>query len=302
MSKLPINDPQEPEAQAAPVKRRGRKPKDAGLPAKAAPVPAAPAPMTPGDEAGAFMELLERAASDPTVDVGKMQALLNMKKEVVTEQRIAAFNRDFMAARLEMPRVSKDGSVSYPVNKNDPDGPKKEAFKFAKYETIDKAIRPIEIKFGFSRSFTTEPRQGDGGGIVVTCRLLHRDGHSVVAGIPVPLDTSGGKNNLQGYGSSFSYGKRYTTTMVWDIVTKGEDDDGNAAFAAAPIDEAQFAAMQAIIDESGIDTAKFCAHLGVDSLRAIPNKIYPKAMNDLKDAAEKRKKKAQAAAAQNGGQ
>lgn len=265
---------------------------------------AAPAkPLTPVQQADAFMAFLERAAADPAVDVGKMKELLGMKKEILTEQRIAAFNADFMAARMHMPRVKKDGTVEYPVDKTKPDGPKKKAFDFAKYETIDKAIRPIEIEYGFSRSFTSAPRQGDGGGIIVTCRLLHKDGHAVEAAIPVPLDSSGGKNNLQGYGSSFSYGKRYTTTMVWDIITEGEDDDGNAAFAAAPIDDVQFKAMQDLIDEWKIDTAKFCAHLGVESLRAIPNKMYPKAMNDLKDAVAQRKKKlAQETQKQQGGQ
>lgn len=284
---------------AAPVKGKpGRKPKAALLvkqetqyAAMPGQQPALPALQGPEAEAAAFIALIERAARDKDIDVGKMQALLAMKKEILTEQRIAAFNRDFMQARMEMPRIKKDGSVEYPVDKTKPDGPKKKAFDFAKYETIDKELRPIEIKHGFSRSFTTETRAA-GGGIIVHCTLLHKDGHSKTASIPVPLDNSGGKNDLQGYGSSFSYGKRYTTTMIWDIVTEGEDDDGNAAFAGAPIDDAQFAALQAVIDAHGIDTAKFCAHMKVESLRAITNKQYPKAMADLKAAAAKRKEAA----------
>lgn len=241
----------------------------------------------PANEAMAFMQLLEKAAKDPEVDVGKMESLLRMKKEILHEQRVAAFNKDYLAAKLEMPRVTKDGEVMYPVDKNKPDGPKQSAFKWAKYETIDKAIRPIEVKYGFSRSFTTVTRDATGGGVTVTCRLLHKDGHYQEASIPVALDTSGGKNNVQAAGSSFAYGKRYTTEMIWDIVKEGEDDDGNAAFVEAPIDEAQLKAFQEIIDTWQIDTAKFCGHLKVESLAAIPNKMYPKAMNDLKAYVEK---------------
>lgn len=279
--------------------KRGRKPKAASgqAVAVAEKEAAPPAVMTQTDqEAMAYMQFLERAAKDPAVDVNKLEKLLNMKKDVMHEQRQAAFNRDYLAAKLEMPRVKKDGTVEYAEDKNRPDGPKKKAFNYAKYEDIDKAIRPIEQKYGFARIFTTKPRVGDGGGCVVHCQLLHRDGFYKEAEIAVALDASGGKNNIQAMGSSFSYGKRYTTEMLWDIVKEGADDDGNSAFNAAPIDEAQFAAMQAIIDEAGIDTAKFCAHLNVESLRAIPNKLYPKAMNDLKDAAAKRKKKAEGAA------
>ena len=253
-------------------------------------------PASPTDQAAQFMALLERAASDPAVDVGKMRELLDLKREVITEQRHAAFNRDFMAARQEMPRITKDGAVAYPVDKNKPEGPKKEAFKFARYETIDAAIRPIEEIYGFSRSFTTSQRVGDGGGIIVRCNLLHREGHSIAAEIPVPLDSSGGKNNLQGYGSSFSYGKRYTTTMIWDLVTEGEDDDGMGAFQQQPIDEVQFQAFQNLIDENEVDVQRFCAHLKIGSLSEITNKMYPKAMADLKDGIRKRKEAAAKAA------
>lgn len=239
----------------------------------------------------AFMALLERAATDPLVDVGKMETLLKMKKEVLHEHRQAAFNRDYLAAKLEMPRVRKDGSVEYLEDKNNKNSAKVKAFNYAKYEDIDKAIRPIEQKYGFARIFTTRPRATEGGGCVVHCQLLHRDGFFKEAEIGVALDASGGKNNIQAMGSSFSYGKRYTTEMLWDIVKEGADDDGNAAFAMAPIDEVQFKALQDLIDEWKIDTAKFVEHLGVESLKAIPNKMYPKAMNDLKDAVAKRKKK-----------
>jgi hypothetical protein len=44
----------------------------------------------------------------------------------------------------------------------------------------------------------------------------------------LPLDTSGSKNNVQAVGSSTSYGKRYTATLLLNIRTKGEDDDGHA--------------------------------------------------------------------------
>lgn len=277
--------------------RKGRPPKAAqAVTVAQAAAPALPAAMTPSEEAGAFMALLERAARDPSIDVEKMRALLGMKKEVLEEQRKAAFNTAYMLARLEIPRVRKDGSVEYAEDKNNPNGPKKKAFNYAKYEDIDKAIRPIEQKYGFARIFTTTPRGEQGGGCVVHCQLLHRDGFYKEAEIAVALDTSGGKNNIQAMGSSFSYGKRYTTEMLWDIVKEGADDDGNAAFMDAPIDDVQFEAFQKIIDENGVDAAKFCAHLKVDSIRAITNKIYPKAMSDLREHVKKKKEAAARAA------
>lgn len=271
-------------------KQRGRKPRQAVAvvsPGAINPIAA----MTPSEEAAAFMNLLERAAKDPSIDVEKMRALLGLKKDILEEQRKAAFNTAYMQARLEMPRVRKDGSVEYAEDKNNPNGPKKKAFNYAKYEDIDRAIRPIEQKYGFARIFTTKPRGEAGGGCVVHCQLLHSEGYFKEAEIAVALDTSGGKNNIQAMGSSFSYGKRYTTEMLWDIVKEGADDDGNAAYMDATIDDVQFSAFQKLIDENSVDVVAFCAHLKVESVRAITNKLYPKAMADLKGYIEKKKAK-----------
>jgi hypothetical protein len=79
---------------------------------------------------------------------------------------------------------------------------------------------------GFSLSFDTAPRQGEGGGIIITGTLSHVGGHKRTASIPLALDSSGGKNNIQGMGSTFSYGKRYCATALLNIITEGEDDDG----------------------------------------------------------------------------
>lgn len=237
-----------------------------------------------------FLTFLRDMATSKDVDVTKMQAILDMKERQQNREAEQKFNRDYTLAKMEMPRVKKDGSVEYD-DKDKKDGSKKKAFNFARYEDIDKAIRPTELKYGFSRIFTTGPRSEAGGGVIVYCTLLHKDGHSIKAEIPVALDTSGGKNNIQAMGSSFSYGKRYTTEMIWDIVKEGADDDGQS-YDLFPIDDAQFEAIQELIAESQTDTAAFCKHLKVDSLRAISNKQYPKAIQDLKAKIEILKKKA----------
>lgn len=221
--------------------------------------------------------MISQAVTNPAVDADKLHKLLDFKERLDSTEAEKAFNRDFLAAKMEMPMITKTGSVEYPVDKNKPDGAKKEAFKFAKYEDLDKAIRPIEKKFGFSRVFTTEERAQSGGGVIVTCELLHAGGHFKKASIPVALDTSGGKNNIQAMGSSFSYGKRYTTTMLWDIVTEGEDNDGNGA----PIGPELLKIIEDMIEEIGADKRRFCEFMKVESLAHILQKDYAKALNNL---------------------
>jgi ERF superfamily len=166
---------------------------------------------------GALLAALVSLAKNPDVNPQTVAAWAAIQERMEERQAEREFNEAFHRASTDMPRIKKNGSVEYKG---------KEAFKFATWEAIDAAIRPILQREGFALSFDTVPRQGDGGGIVVTGTLSHIGGHKRCASMPVALDSSGGKNNIQGMGSSFSYGKRYTTTALLNIITEGEDDCG----------------------------------------------------------------------------
>lgn len=234
-----------------------------------------PINLTEGEQ---YLALIERIAVNKDVDPAKMQAILDVQERIMDKQAVALFNQAYLAAKLKMPRVRKDGKVEYLEDKNNKQGPKIEAFKYAKYEDIDKAIRPIEEEYGFSRIFTTSPRIGEGGGTTVHCTLLHKGGHSIKAEIAVALDVSGGKNNIQAMGSSFSYGKRYTTEMLWDIVKEGVDDDANSV---EPIDEKQFKKLKKLIQETDTVESEFIGYYNIEALDQMPKKIFGIAENIL---------------------
>lgn len=194
------------------------------------------------------MALIARAASDPSISETKLEALFNLKERVDASHARAEYNQAFMAMQKELPRIKKDGSVSYDK--------KKESFKFASFERIMEMITPILQRYGFALSYTTTPRQGDGGGCIVTGNLRHVGGHVESASIQLALDLSGGKNNIQGMGSTFSYGKRYTTTMLLNLITEGEDDDGvRGGFEA--ITPEQVENIKSLIKETGTDLDRF---------------------------------------------
>lgn len=178
------------------------------------------------DAAQALMGIVERLAQNPEVDVQKMTAILDMQERILNRNAEIAFNRDFAEMSMELPRIQKDGTVSYDKVKNQPEKGQVEAFKFALYEDIDKVVRPILNKYGFSLSFTTAERSG--GGLTVNGILAHKEGHSRTTSLPLALDSSGGKNNLQAMGSSSSYGRRYAACILLNIITVDEDDNGNA--------------------------------------------------------------------------
>ncbi len=232
--------------------------------------------LAPASQSSSIIEIIARAAADPNVDVSKMSALLDMQERVMAKQAEIEFNEALARLSSVMPRITKDGAVAY-ADKN---GVSKEAFKFATYENIDKAIRPHLQAEGFSLSFTTAARQGDGGGIMVTGTLSHKSGHGRSATIPVALDTSGGKNNIQAMGSSFSYGKRYTTTMLLNIVTESEDDDGVRG-AMEFITAEQVQQVEALITETRTDRDRFLQMWQLARTENIEKRDFVKVMNML---------------------
>ena len=200
--------------------------------------------------ASSLLNFVAMAVKDPSIDVTKLEALLRMQREIVADDAKTQFNRAFLRLQSKLPRIKKNGTLEYPINKNDPDGPKRKIANFARWEDIDAAIRPLLDEEGFALSFNTAPRQGDGGGLLVTAILRHSAGHSTETSIPVPLDSSGGKNNLQGYGSTLSYGKRYAATAALNIITEGEDDDGHRG-GAKFVSEEQVEALRRHCQEAG---------------------------------------------------
>ncbi len=118
-------------------------------------------------------------------------------------------------------------------------------------------------------------------GVIVTGTLRHKAGHSETASIgPLPLDTSGGKNNLQGAGSTFSYGKRYTATMLLNLTFEGEDDDGVKG-GTQLIDDESVKRLSDLIMETKSDFNRFLKFMEVDGLPEIEVKDFPKAVNML---------------------
>src|SRR5438477_247216 len=83
-------------------------------------------------------------------------------------------------------------------------------------------------------SYSDEPREH--GWVLIRARLKHLPGgHFEDSFMPGSLDTSGGKSNVQGVGSTNSYLRRYIACNIFNIVVVGDDDDGNGG----TIDEAQ---------------------------------------------------------------
>lgn len=223
---------------------------------------------------GNLMAVIARAAANPSVDVEKMQALLSMHERMTR----AAAEKEFKAAlaRIQprMPRVVKGGLIEH-------NG--RTISRFARYEDLDKAIRPLLAEEGFAIDFDTEEA---GGKLKVILKVSHRDGHSEPRQVTLPLDTSGAKNGVQGVGSTFTYGKRYLVQNFFNIITTDDpvDDDGNGGL----ITEDQALTIETLLRDTKADRVGFLKFAGASSVDAIPASQYARCINAIKQKAAKR--------------
>jgi hypothetical protein len=190
--------------------------------------------MLPREEP-TLLDVISAIVRDPSVDVARLEAVIGLKERMEARDAEKEFNRDFAAAMMEMPRVAKRGRK---------DMKEKGCIMYATYEDLDAAIRPIETKHGFARSFSTRAND-KGPSSIMTLHLTHRAGHSRTSERLCRPDPGPGRNDIQAEGSGESYGRRYLTLGVWNIVTVGADDDGDTA---EPITNAQALDIRTMLD------------------------------------------------------
>lgn len=209
-------------------------------------------------DAAAIIQVIERAATNPQVDIDKMERLIQMQERVMDRNAKSAFAAALAAMQPELPVIAERGAIDLGR------GPKQ---RYALWEDINDAIKPVLAKHGFALSFRTGQ---DEGKITVTGILTHREGHSEETTMYLPADTSGSKNAVQAVGSSTSYGKRYTATALLNLTSRGEDDDGKAGGAPDYISRDQLNQIVDLAEQVGADKEKFCRYLKVGSLAEIP--------------------------------
>lgn len=235
----------------------------------------APEAVKPVSESAAILQVIERAAANPDVDIDKMERLLNMQERIMTRNARTAYYEALAAMQPDLPVIGERGKIKV----NDV-----VRSTYALWEDINEQIRPVLAQHGFSLSFRTGQNDGK---IVVTGVLGHREGHSEETTMELPTDSSGSKNPVQAVGSSTSYGKRYVASALLNLTSRNEDDDGLGG-SSITISETQYQELAALISEVGADLDKFTRFLRVPSLSDLPANRF----DDAKKALEAKRKKA----------
>jgi len=219
-------------------------------------------------EPASVMQMIERLASHPQFDAAKLEKLIDLQMRVTEHQAKAAFDAAFPALQAAIPMIPERGKTN--------------TGRYALLEDIIEIVRPILQAHGFSMSFRTEWPSPNLVSVVGV--LTHQAGHSRESTFQSPADTSGSKNAVQALGSVVSYGQRYTVKDLLGIVSRGMDDDGQAATpaTAAPAGFDDWWDDLRATADTGSDAARKAWKVSRPEYRAYVEKHMKGAIDELK--------------------
>lgn len=223
------------------------------------------------NETAAILSVIERVATNPDVDIEKLERMLDMQERILNRNAKQEFSSALANLQAELPQVEKLA-----------EGHK---IKYAKFEHILAAIKPHLINHGFA---ITHRCQNSDGLVVVTAVLSHRGGHSEETSVTLPADTTGNKNAVQAIGSSMEYGRRYTMNSLLGIATRDADMNGGSPDAEKNpcLTNEQIENLRKAMKVAGVDDKRMQERANINRIEELPQARLAGAMNWLKDVAE----------------
>lgn len=240
---------QTPAEVVAPEPKARKRGNGALVKAEAAPVPA---PVAEGD---AFLAMIERAARDPSVDIDKMERLLDRRDRMEADARVRAFNAAMAAAKAEFETIVK----RHLVNRGSGG-----SYKHEDLADISAAVDPALARHGLNTRYRTASNPNEP--ISCTCIITHAAGHFEETSLSAGADATGGKNTIQAIASTLSYLQRMTKKAALGLAA-ARDDDGNAA-SAKPVERItaqQAANLETLAKRANIEPQIIFEHFKVES-------------------------------------
>ena len=199
-------------------------------------------------------------ALDPCADVEKLERVMGMYERLKAKEAELAYNsaKGRILSKLARIKIVKNRSALYQIEKGKPS--KGTSFKYVPMEEIDKHLRPLLLEEEMDLSYSDEPRED--GWILIRGRLKHLpSGHFEDSFMPAPLDTTGGKSDVQAVGSTNSFLRRDIACNIFNIVVAEDDDDG----AGGAIDEGQTKTILDLIKKAKVGP-KFLKYMKAGSI------------------------------------
>jgi hypothetical protein len=177
-------------------------------------------------------EIVPIEQSDKISPMSLLQLAVDRGASIDTIERLAKLQREMqeLDAKMAYGQAMKRAQEVIPRIATDLTNPETHS-KYASYAALDRVIRPVYTREGFSLSFNTgESPQADH--VRVYCTVRHTGGHSELFQIDMPTDGKGPKGaavmtRTHATGAGASYGMRYLLKMIFNVAIGEDDRDGN---------------------------------------------------------------------------
>jgi len=228
-------------------------------------------PIAPtGDSTTALINMVERASTNPDVDVEKLERLWKMYDAERNRQSEQAFNAALSRMQAQMPAIPEGGKIVHSG---------RTISTYGRWdEDIMPVIRPILRGHGFGLRFHTDT----GDKVKVEAVLSHEGGHSERTTITLAPDNSGSKSGPQAVASSVSYGKRYTAASLLNLEIHGQDDDAQAASGPERVSQKQAKEIDRLLKERKVNGQKFLEYFKITRPEDLAAQAYDDAVAMLK--------------------
>lgn len=208
--------------------------------------------------------------------------LLDVQREWEADQARKAYSAAMVKFRSLCPNIEKDANVNYKGAKG---------ITNYDHETLNgimKTITPALSECGINPTYRTGV---DGSTILVTCRITHELGHYEETSLPAAPDTSGGKNAIQGIGSTVTYLQRYTLKAMLGL-SAGHDNDATPE-PVLLINSEQALELDVLLDGSETEfkgfKAGFLNHWSIGDVSEIHENNFDRARTQIQSTFQKRK-------------
>lgn len=233
------------------------------------PVSSVPAAQS---ETASVLGMIERVARDPSVDLDKMTQLMQWRKEMIAEQKRAAFDEAMALAKAEIPVISKNREVDFTSSKG------RTHYRYEDLAEIARVVSPILAKYGLSYRYRVTSNVNEP--VTVTCIVSHRGGHFEEVTLVGGRDDTGGKNLIQQVGSTLTYLQRMTLKAALGLAA-AQDDDGRTSkepevYTPPPgsITEQQADMLREALEAKGASAKAFLAWAKQKRIEDIPAEHY----------------------------
>jgi hypothetical protein len=228
--------------------------------AKAAEMPVATRPEAPN--IGMMLKgVLEKGITPDSV--AAVEQLVKLFREEQDRQAERDFAQAFVLLQQDIPRIK----ATQPVPNRD--GTTR--FKFAPFEEIDRQLRPLALKHGFTYAFA----EGDSDEKRITkiCTVQHISGHK--RSNPFTVRIGGGppgSSESQADGAAHTYAKRGALCDAFSIVVEHQDTD--ARLEGGNVTEEQAFELERRVAETNSNRDAFLKFAGAKSYREIAATKY----------------------------